>query len=104
MVAAVRKYAGNVPRGRVPQKAIADEPPVSAPRTAVATFSKLGQAKLEIAVPSVKQYAPDMYALDVLAAILGSGESSMLVEEIRDFKHLLENHSARYNMTALLAW
>jgi zinc protease len=29
MVKAVRKYAGNVPPGRVPQKALAEEPPVS---------------------------------------------------------------------------
>ena len=94
MVQAVRKLAGNVPPARVPQKAIVDEPPVSAPRTCVATFPKLGQAKLEIAFPSVRQYKPDMYALDVLSTILAGGESSMLIEEIRDQKQLVSGISA----------
>lgn len=102
MVKAVRKYAGNVPPGRVPQKAIAEEPPVSAPRISVATFPKLGQAKLEIAFPSVRQYDPDMYALDVLAAVLGSGESSILVEEIRDKQHLASAIAAGDNTPAFV--
>ena len=102
MVQAVRKYAGNVPPARVPSKAIVDEPPVSAPRTSVATFPKLGQAKLEIAFPSVKQYAPDMYALDVLGAVLGSGESSILVEEVRDKLHWVSAIAAGDNAPAFV--
>jgi zinc protease len=89
MIAAVRKYAGNVPPGRVPQKALPDEPVVAAPRTVVATFPKLGQARLQIAFPSVKQYTRDMYPMDVLASVLGSGESSILVQELRDKRHLV---------------
>ena len=102
MVQAVRKYAGNVPPSRVPSKAIVDEPPVSAPRTSVATFAKLGQAKLEIAFPSVKQFAPNMYALDVLGAVLGSGESSILVEEVRDKLHLVSSIAAGDNTPAFV--
>jgi zinc protease len=102
MVKAVRKYAGNVPPGRVPQKAIAEEPPVSAPRASVGTFPKLGQAKLELAFPSVRQYTPDMYALDVLAAVLGNGESSILVEQIRDQKRLVSAISAGDNTPAFV--
>jgi zinc protease len=102
MIKAVRKYAGNVPPGRVPQKAIAEEPLVSAPRTSVATFPKLGQAKLELAFPSVRQYTPDMYALDVLASILGNGESSMLVEQIRDQQRLVSAISAGDNTPAFV--
>ena len=102
MVQVVRKYAGNVPPGRVPQKAIVEEPPVSAPRISVATFTKLGQAKLELAFPSVRQYTPDMYAMDVLAAVLGSGESSILVEEVRDKLHLASAISAGDNTPAFV--
>ncbi len=102
MVRVVRKYAGNVPPARVPQKAIVEEPPVSAPRISVATFPKLGQAKLELAFPSVRQYTPDMYAMDVLAAVLGSGESSILVEEVRDKLHLASAISAGDNTPAFV--
>ena len=41
------------------------------PRTVVATFPQLGQARLNLAFPSVEQTDPDMYALDLLAEILG---------------------------------
>ena len=102
MVKAVRKYAGNVPPGRVPQKAIAEEPPVSAPRTSVATFPKLGQAKLELAFPSVRQYIKDMYAMDVLASVLGSGGSSILVQEVRDKQQLVSEISAGDNTPAFV--
>jgi zinc protease len=97
MVAAVRKYAGNIPPGRVPDKSLVTEPPVASPRTVVATFPKLGQAKLEIAFPSVRMYDPDMYPLDVLSAILSQGDSSILIEDIRDEKHLVSSITASDN-------
>jgi zinc protease len=89
MLAAVRKYAGQKPAGRVFDRNIPDEPPVTSPRTVVATFPKLGQAKLEIAFPSIKLNHPDLFAMDLLATVLGSGESSILVEELRDKRKLV---------------
>jgi zinc protease len=74
--------------GRAFSHDIAAEPPVLGPRTVVATFPRLGQARLNLAFPSVEQSDPDMYALDLLAEILGGGESALLVEDIRDAKQL----------------
>src|SRR5688500_20411628 len=42
--------------------------------------------------------SPDLYALDLLSTILGGGESSILVEELRD-KRLLVNAIAAGNPT-----
>jgi zinc protease len=89
MLAALRKYCGDKPAGRVFEHNVPDEPPVASPRTAVATFPKLGQAKLEIAFPSIKLNNPDLFAMDLLATVLGSGESSILVEELRDKRKLV---------------
>ncbi len=89
MLAAVQKYVDDVPPGRAFQHTIQAEPPVIAPRTLVATFPKLGQARLEIAFPTVTLYGRDMYPLDLLATILGGGESSILTEEFRDKQHLV---------------
>ncbi len=90
----VKKYVGDVPPGREFSRNIAAEPPVVAPRTSVATFPKLGQAKLELAFPSVRLTDPDLYTLDLLAQIVGGGESSILVESIRDKQQLVRDISA----------
>jgi zinc protease len=94
MLKAVQKYVEDAKPGRVFEHNVAEEPPVLAPRTLVATFPKIGQAKLELSFPSVKLTNADMYALDLLASALGSGESSVLTEEIRDKKQLVSSISA----------
>jgi zinc protease len=53
-----------------------------APRTIVSTFPKLGQARLGLGWPTVKLGHPDMYPLDLLATILATGDSSVLVEDL----------------------
>ena len=89
MVAAIRKWAGEKPAGRVFDRDVPPEPPVTSPRTLVATFPKLGQAKLELGFPSIPLDHPDLYALDLLATVLGAGESSILIEELRDNQRLV---------------
>lgn len=89
MLAAVRKHVKEAAPGRSFEHDIAEEPPVVAPRTLVATFPRLGQAKLELAFPSVKLAQADMYPLDLLATALATGESSILVEELRDKRQLI---------------
>ncbi len=89
MLQAVQKYVANAKPGREFSHDISDEPPVTAPRTLVWTFPKLGQAKLQLAFPSVQETDADVYAMDLLATILAKGESSLLVEEIRDKKELV---------------
>jgi len=89
MLRAVQKYVEDAKPGRVFEHNLTAEPPVLAPRTLVATFPKIGQAKLELAFPSVRLSNQDMYALDLLSSALGAGESSVLVEEIRDKRQLV---------------
>jgi zinc protease len=89
MVAAVRKWAGPVPPGRAFDRDIPPEPPVVSPRTAVATFPKLGQAKLELGFPSIRLDHPDLFALDLLAVALAGGDSAVMVEELRDRRQLV---------------
>ena len=90
MCVRIEKYVDDMPPERVRySKAIEDEPPVLAPRTLVATFPKLGQAKLQMEWPSVRMTDSDMYALDLLSTVLGGGESSVLVQELRDKRELV---------------
>ena len=78
MLSTMRGYLADAKPGRAFSHDIAAEPPVLAPRTVVATFPRLGEARLNLAFPSVRQTDQDMYALDLLAEILGGGESSIL--------------------------
>jgi zinc protease len=89
MLKAIRKYVTDAKPSRVFTHEIPDEPPVEAPRSLVATFPKLGQARLQLGFPSVKASNRDMNALDLLAAILGNGDSSLLVQQLRDEKQLV---------------
>ena len=88
MLKVMRENLADAKPGRAFSHDIAAEPPVLGPRTVVATFPRLGQARVNLAFPSVSQTDPDMYALDLLATILGGGESSILVEDVRDSKQL----------------
>src|SRR5256885_5993933 len=62
MLATVRKYVADFKPSRVFEHNIEPEPPVLAPRTLVATFPKLGQARLQLGFPSVRLDHPDLYA------------------------------------------
>jgi zinc protease len=88
MLTAVEKYSDYAP-GREFSHDIQQEPAVLTPRTLAATFPKLGEARLNLAFPSVSMYSPDMYAMDLLAAVLGQGESSILTQELRDKRQLV---------------
>ncbi|HET6249425.1 MAG TPA: pitrilysin family protein [Tepidisphaeraceae bacterium] len=89
MLKAVQKNVAGAPPGRVFSHDIEAEPPVLTPRTMVCTFPKLGQARLMLGFPSVTSNSPDMYALDLLATVLGGGESAMMTEELRDKQQLV---------------
>ncbi len=88
MLKTMRGYLSDAKPGRAFPHHVAGEPPVMAPRTVVATFPRLGQTRLNLAFPSVRETDDRMYALDLLAEILGGGESSILVEDIRDRRQL----------------
>lgn len=98
MLKAVQKYVGDVPPGTAFSHDITPEPPVLSPRRIVATFPKLGQAQLQLAFPTVKLSSPDLYALDLLSSVLSDGNSSILVENLRDKLHLVSSISS-YSLT-----
>jgi zinc protease len=88
MLSTMRGYLSDAKPGRAFSHDIAAEPPVLGPRTVVATFPRLGEARLNLAFPSVRLTDQDMYALDLLAEILGGGESSILAQDVRDGRRL----------------
>jgi zinc protease len=96
MLQAVQREVDNVPAGRLFTPELPDEPPVLTPRTVVASFPKLGQAMVNLAFPTIRLQHPDLYAMDLLAGVLGDGESSLLVEEIRDKLQLVSDISASH--------
>ncbi len=103
MLKTVRKYVSDFKPSRVFSHDIAAEPPVLGTRTLVATFPKLGQARLELGFEGVKVSSPDMYALDLLATILGGGDSAMLTEKLRDESQLVSDISASDDTPAYAA-
>ncbi|MEN6457524.1 MAG: pitrilysin family protein [Thermoguttaceae bacterium] len=81
------QYQGT-PRGRQTYVPFEKEPPQVAPREAV---REMDGATYDLALvwPTVKLSSPDLYALDVAAYILGEGESSRLVERLRNQQRLV---------------
>ena len=94
MLAAVQKYVGDAKPGRIFEHNISTEPAITAPRSVMATFPKLGQAQLGLSYPSVHMNDADMYPLDLLATMLGDGDSSVFVEELRDKQQLVSSVGA----------
>jgi zinc protease len=90
MLQTVQRYVREAKPGRVFLHDVPPEPPVTSPRTIVATFPKLGQAKLRLGFPTIPLQHPDLYALDLLATVLTGGESSLLIEELRDKQQLVQ--------------
>jgi zinc protease len=94
MLQTVQRYLRQAKPGRVFLHEVPAEPPVTSPRTVVATFPKLGEARLRLGFPTIPLQHPDLYALDLLATILTGGESSLLVEELRDKQQLVQSIGA----------
>ncbi len=94
MLQTVQRYVREAKPGRVFMHDVPPEPPVTSPRTMVATFPKLGEAKLRLAFPTVQLQHPDLYALDLLATIVASSDSSLLVEDLRDKQQLVQGIAA----------
>lgn len=89
MLSAVQKHVAAIKPGREFLRNIPAEPAVVSPRTTVASFPKLGHAELQLAFPTVRLDHPDLYALDLLAAVLGDGYGALLIETLRDDRQLV---------------
>jgi len=94
MLAAVKAQVKHAKPGRDFDRSLPAEPKVVSPRTLVGTFPGLGQARLELAFPTIPLQHDDLYAMDLLATVLGGGESSMFTEVLRDKKELVSNVQA----------
>ncbi len=87
------KQAFSGMKGAVPGPASLEEPPQNEVRT-VLLKDEINESHLNICFPIPGFNDPDSVALDVLANILGEGESSRLYRELRDKKTLVHDVGA----------
>jgi zinc protease len=84
---------GSVPRRPPPPVVLPTEPPQTSPRRRVDTDERLQRAYLTLGYRTVDLLHPDLYALDVLAYVLGNGSSSRLARIVREEKKLVDTVS-----------
>jgi zinc protease len=89
-IAKCRERMESIPRRPPPPVVLPAEPPQMAPRRRVEVDEKLERAYLYLGYRTVNLLHPDLYALDVLADIVGSGASSRLVRVVREQKQLVD--------------
>ena len=82
----------------VPAIALPAEPPVVVPRRSVFRMRTSSRHRAAVAEQTTDMYAPDLYASDMLAAILGGSDSSILVKKLKDDLNLVADISC-YNPT-----
>jgi len=85
----ILQLAGGLKRAAKPPYVLPAEPPQLAPRTVEKTLPIARLTKARLGFRSVALTDPDLYALDVLAIILGDGRTSRLYQAVRDQKGLV---------------
>lgn len=88
----VQKELADWERGAAHTPSLAAEPRQVAARRADAT-KQIGATYLQMGWHTVPLQSPDLYALDVLSQVLGGGETSRLVRELRDRTGLVSDVS-----------
>ena len=88
----VREQLGDWQRGATRRPVLPSEPRQVAPRRAE-QVKDVGATYLQIGWHTVPLQSPDLYALDVLSQVLGGGETSRLVRELRDQARLVSDIS-----------
>ena len=89
-------------RTNVEESVIPEEPGQVAPREVAVSHPLCKVPKLILGFPNVSLRHPDLYALDVLASILGDGRSSRLYREVKDARQLVHEIEA-FSYTPLYA-
>jgi zinc protease len=82
-LALVKKYFGDFPRGSVPQD-MYSPPPQRDEITEIEIKKDIGQAYLMMSMIGPMIDSPDQFKLDIMATILGGGESSRLWKKLKD--------------------
>ncbi|NVM57289.1 MAG: insulinase family protein [Desulfobacterales bacterium] len=90
----VLSLAGSLTRGGNPPCVLPAEPPQLAPRRVEKAMPTARLTKALLGFRSIPLTDPDLYALDVLAVILGDGRTSRLYRTVRDQKGLVLSISA----------
>jgi len=85
----ILQLVGSLKRVANPPYVLPAEPPQLAPRTVEKTLPIARLTKARLGFRSVPLTDPDLYALDVLAIILGDGRTSRLYQAVRDQKGLV---------------
>lgn len=92
----VTKLFKNFARPAAPARVRAHEPAQETPRS-IGLHMPVQEAQLDLAFPVPQADHPDTPLLDLLALILGQGESSRLVEHVRNQKQLVNSvHAYAY--------
>ena len=89
-------WTGSV-AGPLPGLSFPEEPPIAEPRRLTGT-ADIDRPRLRLAWPGTELAGEGDYALDLLAVILGQGESSRLVRIVRD-QHRAVNQIDAYNLS-----
>ena len=84
----VTELWADAPRGQLPQLSLPIEPGLTQPQQLVG-HADIDRPRLRLAWPGTQLAAPHDYALDLLAQILGQGELSPLVQEVRNRQGLV---------------
>ncbi len=92
VIRSVAKQLGDWERGAAQTPSLPSEPQQVAPRRAEAV-KNVGATYLQIGWHTVPLQNPDLYALDVLAQVLGGGDTGRLVRDLRDRRGLVSDIS-----------
>ena len=97
--ALAKKYFGWIPKGPEPARVTAREPQLTEPRTAVIDDENAPAGMLDMVWQTIPRGHPDEVPLDLLAEILGGGNSSRLYREIVADKQLaVASSSSQFNL------
>jgi len=92
--AAAQKALGGWTRRAATTPVIPSEPTQNTPRRAIVEKTTTQNATAMMGWHTVPIQHPDLYALDVLAQVLGGGETSRLTQELREKQELVYGTSA----------
>jgi zinc protease len=99
MLQAVKKEFADFTRRATANVVLPEEPALTGPREMIKVLPSMqGPTKMNLGFPSIDLQHEDLYALDALASILGSGRASRLYRSLREDKQLVLAISA-YNHT-----
>ena len=99
MLQAIKKEFADFTRRSPVNVVLPQEPELAGPRELIHVLPSMqGPAKMNLGFPSIDLQHEDLYALDTLAGILGTGQSSRLYRALRDQQQLVVDITA-YNDT-----